>query len=321
MALSDKSSALPRRVTIERVDGRDPFRLEGVQRGTTPAVVTGAIAAWPALTRWTPDYLASVLGDRRVRATLDLPEEGAPYAGYTDEHAREMTVVQFVAWLRAPERTRACYVDQLPLQRTSEIDEDVDWSCLVPREAGTPQHNLWLGSAGTRSGLHYDSQDNFLVQISGRKRASLVSPADSMRTYPFRWNIHKSQIDPEHPDLGAFPRFADATVWEAELGPGDALFIPGTWWHHLHSLETSISINGWYGLPKQTPRQFFRRMTELGAPYWAEYVRQFAVHGVLGFRYRPHLFSGRLAGEAAYTALKRNVKAEVRKRLGRSART
>ena len=35
----------------------------------------------------------------------------------------------------------------------------------------------------------------------------------------------------------------------AELGPGDGLFIPHHWWHHVHSAEgntKSISLNFWF---------------------------------------------------------------------------
>ena len=33
----------------------------------------------------------------------------------------------------------------------------------------------------------------------------------------------------------------------AELGPGDAIYIPHMWWHHVRSLDTlSILVNYWW---------------------------------------------------------------------------
>ena len=49
-------------------------------------------------------------------------------------------------------------------------------------------------------------------------------------------------VDPEAPDLDAFPAFRDVLVQDVVLGPGDALFIPVGWWHHVRALSASISL-------------------------------------------------------------------------------
>jgi oxalate decarboxylase/phosphoglucose isomerase-like protein (cupin superfamily) len=51
------------------------------------------------------------------------------------------------------------------------------------------------------------------------------------------------------PDFDKFPRFADAldSAEEAELSPGDAIFIPRDWFHHVESLERfNILVNYWW---------------------------------------------------------------------------
>ena len=49
-------------------------------------------------------------------------------------------------------------------------------------------------------------------------------------------------IDPEAPDLAAYPNFANVQTREVVLGPGDAIFLPVGWWHHVRSLDVSISL-------------------------------------------------------------------------------
>jgi ribosomal protein L16 Arg81 hydroxylase len=56
-----------------------------------------------------------------------------------------------------------------------------------------------------------------------------------------------SQVDAEMPDLEEFPAFSQATRFECELGPGDALYIPPGWWHHVRSLSVSFSVSHWFG--------------------------------------------------------------------------
>jgi len=51
-----------------------------------------------------------------------------------------------------------------------------------------------------------------------------------------------SLVDPEKPDLERFPGFARATVREVVLSPGEMLFIPVGWWHHVRALSLSINL-------------------------------------------------------------------------------
>lgn len=46
-----------------------------------------------------------------------------------------------------------------------------------------------------------------------------------------------------------FPKFEDARGFEGVVGPGEVLYIPIYWWHHVESLMRggpTISITFWY---------------------------------------------------------------------------
>ena len=83
--------------------------------------------------------------------------------------------------------------------------------------------------------------DNLLVQVTGRKRVVLYSPADASKLY---LNGDKSEVlDIDNPDLTKFPKFAQATPHEGFLAPGDVLFIPSLWFHNVRSLEFGVAVN------------------------------------------------------------------------------
>lgn len=117
---------------------------------------------------------------------------------------------------------------------------------------------LWLGPRGTVSPLHYDPLDNLLMQIVGKKRV-LLYPTDSGRdtdNTDSLWHYaglngnqyNTSAVDVENPNYEEFPKFRTSpTPYECEIRPGDVLFIPKKWWHHVRSLsKLSASANIWW---------------------------------------------------------------------------
>jgi hypothetical protein len=108
---------------------------------------------------------------------------------------------------------------------------------------------LWIGPGGTVSPFHRDKTDNLFVQVKGRKSVLLGSPDQWQELYA--WSIDPTgqfegcDVDPEKPDLERFPLFARAHLLRVSLEPGDMLFIPEGWYHHVRSLETQLSMNFW----------------------------------------------------------------------------
>ena len=109
---------------------------------------------------------------------------------------------------------------------------------------------LLVGQAGNTTPAHYDEQQNIFAQIDGTKRCLLFSPADFPALYPFPLHHphdRQSQVDLYAPDLNRFPRFPEVQPLEAMLSPGDLLYIPQYWWHHIENLSDGcVSLNFWF---------------------------------------------------------------------------
>jgi jumonji domain-containing protein 7 len=109
--------------------------------------------------------------------------------------------------------------------------------------------NLWFGSAGNVTPLHFDVSNNLFAQLHGCKRMVLFSPHDTpyLSPYPVQSNMrHVSNVDAESPDTNLFPAYAHAAPISLELNAGELLFLPAYWWHQVRSLTASISINFWW---------------------------------------------------------------------------
>ena len=114
---------------------------------------------------------------------------------------------------------------------------------------------LWLGGR-VRTQIHHDRDHNLACVIAGRRRFVVFPPEQVANLYigPIENPPPLSIVDLEAPDFSRFPRFekALATAQIAELGPGDALFMPRHWWHHVTSRDPyNAMVNYWWGTHAQ----------------------------------------------------------------------
>ncbi|KAB7506652.1 Hypoxia-inducible factor 1-alpha inhibitor [Armadillidium nasatum] len=120
---------------------------------------------------------------------------------------------------------------------------------------------------GNVTPVHYDEQQNFFCQLKGVKRCLLFKPEHFETLYPhpvYHPHDRQSQVNLEKPDFEAYPELKNLKGYEAIVYPGDVLYIPIYWWHHIESLFTTtpdtenknreslddvkcnVSVNFWY---------------------------------------------------------------------------
>lgn len=258
-----------RRVAIERVPTPRPDEFaERYLRGSgRPVIITDAMDAWPARTKWTFEFLRERYGDDLVTAPLGLGSAaarvtnvaayldfmrtpgaelqglwvdtatGAPIAAPTTPLPSPPYLLGWYAFQRHPELyddigPTPSFIDDLVGALDPTVREVLEYA------AGVEYWSLYLGPADTLSPLHQDywRTHSCLAQLQGRKRAILFSPDDSARVY-------EGAIDAERPDETRFPLLAEATAYEGEFGPGDMLFMPAGWWHCVRALEPSMTVS------------------------------------------------------------------------------
>ena len=113
--------------------------------------------------------------------------------------------------------------------------------------------SIWIGNRVTAS-CHYDAMNNIAVCATGRRRFTLFPPEQIHNLYPGPLDPtpggqQVSVVDFDAPDFARYPRFRDAldAGQSAALEPGDAIFIPSLWWHHVQALEAfNVLVNTWW---------------------------------------------------------------------------
>jgi hypothetical protein len=244
---------------------RERFEREVVPKGE-PAVLRGLVADWPIVraAKDGDEALAGVLrdaaSDEPFEAWFGAPEIGGRF-GYNSDftgfnHERKLaTVRQLVDLLlrqRGHEQPFSMYAGGIPIRK--------HLPGLLPM-IGVPMLDmgratlisLWLGNR-TRTAAHWDLPQNLACVVAGRRRFTLFPTEQLPNLYvgPLDFTLAGqpiSLVDIEQPDLEKHPRFAEAlgAARQAELGPGDALYVPSLWWHAVASLdELGAMINFWW---------------------------------------------------------------------------
>jgi len=239
------------------------FRAEVLPRGE-PAILRGVARDWPAVraARQSPEavcrYLMAFDRGAPVDALL-MPPEVRGRIFYSDDlrgfnYARKKvpisTVIEQVVRYSHFPQAPAVAAQSAPIH---ECLPGFEKENVLPLLGAEVQPRIWLGNRVTTP-AHFDQSSNIACVVAGRRRFTLFPPEQEANLYigprdfaPTPTPI--SLVDFRAPDFERFPRFREALAHArvAELAPGDAIYMPPLWWHHVESLAPlNILVNYWW---------------------------------------------------------------------------
>jgi hypothetical protein len=239
------------------------FRDEIVPR-YRPAVMRGLVAAWPAVLRARESaesidgYLRRFAKGTAVDALI-MPPHVHGRIFYNDDMSgfnfsrtkQSLAEVSDKVVRHSRFENRSALVVQSAL--IADCLPGFERENRLPVLGPSVQPRIWLGSAVTTP-AHFDESNNVACVVAGTRRFTLFPPEQIGNLYigplghaPTGTPI--SLVSLGNPDFDRFPRFRDAlgAALSAELGPGDAIYIPTLWWHHVESLARyNVLVNYWW---------------------------------------------------------------------------
>ncbi len=251
-------------VTILEALSAQTFASE-VLPAARPVLIKGLVAAWPAVAK-------ALHGDHDIAAYIKALDNGRP-----------TTVLEAPAAVKGRFAYGADMHDFNFNKRSKSISAGIDQVMAVADHPNPPYTyiqssviseylprfvndnpnpilppaiapRIWIGNA-TRAQTHNDHDHNLACVVAGHRRFTLFPPEQLANLYigpmdhtPSGRAISLASL--EEPDFARHPKLAEALkhAQVAEMEPGDALYVPKYWWHHVQALDPfNILVNYWWG--------------------------------------------------------------------------
>lgn len=207
-----------------------------------PVVVRAAVKDWPAVEKWKgAGYLEAVSPNSPVRfARTYNPVPLGPFFRYAMEDGN---LDECIKEMRESSVDSTLSIPGVPVPQGWEDDLGPygflpEVGALPPR-VYPPRRIFIYKNASTE--WHYHSADETLTtQLLGRKRISLFKP-----DLEYWWQYAEIiEANFHHLESAScyFPNEKEAEKFEAEMEPGDVVYIPPMWWHGIDPLDSDLGV-------------------------------------------------------------------------------
>lgn len=232
------------RVSIERRHqlSREEF-LHGYYCQNKPVIITGMMDDWPAMQKWNLDYFRQQCANAQVEVQFGRSKD-QDYELNSLAHKKLMPFGEYLDLVENAGTSNDFYMTANNDGHNREA-LNILWDDIVQlpeylRPDPIQRGFFWFGPQGTITPFHHDLTNNFMAQVLGRKRVSIMSAYEVAHVYNMRHCF--TQVDGLNIDYARFPEMRDVQIQECEIGPGEILFLPVGCWHMVEGLATSVTV-------------------------------------------------------------------------------
>ncbi|KAM6968880.1 bifunctional peptidase and (3S)-lysyl hydroxylase JMJD7 isoform 1-T1 [Tautogolabrus adspersus] len=259
-----------------------------------PVIIRNACSHWPALNRWTPEYLREKVGSKVISVAVTPNGYADAVSGdrFVMPEERKMTFSAVLDVIQGKVQQRGVlYVqkqcsnllDELP-ELTDDLEPHVPWMSTALGKLPDAV-NFWLGEASAVTSMHKDHYENLFCVISGEKNFILLPPTDR----PFiPYGVYQPAVyhqtddgdfkvvdqsdsekvpwiplDPLDPDLDRYPQYVRARPISCSVKAGEMLYLPSLWFHHVQQSHGCIAVNFWYDMEYDIKYNYYQLLDTL----------------------------------------------------------
>jgi hypothetical protein len=222
------------------------FKKEFYEPGE-PVVIKDLSRNWPAYTKWNWDYFKQLVGNQRVPLYNNVKSDAYTPINTADDYKTFGEYIDMISQGPAAWRIFLFNIfDHAP-----QLIEDFIWPEHLMKGFVKKYPMLFTGGATSITHMHFDIDLSHILhtQFGGRKRVLMFPFKEQRKLYRKPFEV-LSLADFSHyyhnngtPDYTKFPALKLAEGFDFILEPGDTLFMPAGYWHHMEYLDSGFALS------------------------------------------------------------------------------
>jgi len=221
------------------------FRKEYYEPGV-PVVIKNLSHNWSAYTKWNWDYFKQLVGDKKVPLYNNVKSDAYTPINTADDYK---TFGEYIDMIKSGPAAWRIFLFNI-FDHAPQLIKDFTWPEHLMKGFIKKYPMLFTGGAGSITHMHYDIDLSHILhtQFGGRKRVLMFPYKEQHKLYRKPWEVlsladFSNYYVEGNVDYEKFPALKLAEGFDFILEPGDTLFMPAGYWHHMEYLESGFAMS------------------------------------------------------------------------------
>ena len=213
-----------------------------------PLVIRDLAKGWKAYSKWDWDYFKQLVGNQKVGIYNNVKSDAYTPINTADDYT---TFGQYIDMVKSGPAEWRIFLFNI-FDHAPELTNDFSWPEHLMKGFVKKYPMLFVGGQGSITHMHFDIDLSHILhtQFAGRKRVLLFPFEEQKKLYRKPWEVlslvdfsHYADVNRSKVDYAAFPALNLAKGMDVVLEPGDTLFMPAGYWHHMEYIDSGFAMS------------------------------------------------------------------------------
>ncbi|HQV60767.1 MAG: cupin-like domain-containing protein [Chitinophagaceae bacterium] len=211
-----------------------------------PVVIKNLAKDWPAYSKWNWDYFKQLVGQKKVPLYNNVKSDAYTPINTADDYK---TFGEYIDMISSGPAAWRIFLFNI-FDHAPQLINDFTWPEHLMKGFVKKYPMLFTGGASSITHMHFDIDMSHILhtQFCGRKRVLMFPYQEQYKLYRKPWEVlsladfSNYYIDGKV-DYEKFPALKLAEGHDFILEPGDTLFMPAGYWHHMEYLDSGFAMS------------------------------------------------------------------------------